>query len=140
MTKVISVEELIKNKVKYEKSDDKIITATLAVPSINGHVKLSFTKNDVHDFQDVGTSIDPALPKDQIEKIHEENGHNLIYTVVSEPNLRDKELQEAYGCKEPSEIVKKIFEEAEMSDIIALVHEKAGFKRGQVVEVEDLKN
>lgn len=140
MTNIISVEELIKNKVKIEKSDDKIITATLAVPSINGNVKLSFTKNDVHDFQDVSSNVDPKLPKDQIDKIHEENGYNLVYTVISEPNLRDKELQDAYGCKEPFEIVKKIFEEAEMSDIINLVHEKAGFKRGQVVEVEDLKN
>lgn len=140
MTKVISVEELIKNKVKIEKSDEKEISTTVKVPSIGGNIKLLFTKNDIHDFQEVTAKIDRNQSDEKVKEMLEEAGHNLIYTVVAEPNLRSKELQEAYGCKEPFEIVEKIFEEGEMSDIINLVHEKAGFKSGQVVEVEDLKN
>ena len=140
MTNIISVEELIKNKVKIEKSNDKEIITTLKVPSIGGKIKLSFTKNDIHDFQEVTSKIDREQSDEVIKEALEEAGHNLIYTVVAEPNLRSKELQEAYGCKEPFEIVKKIFEEGEMSDIINFVHAKAGFKNGHVVEVEDLKN
>lgn len=140
MTNIISVEELIKNKVKIEKSDDKEITATLTVPSIGGKIKLAYTKNDIHDFHDVTKNIDPKLSKEEAEKLYGDAGYNLVYTVVAEPNLRNKELQEAYGCKEPFEIVKKIFEEGEMGDIIDFAITKAGFKNGQVVEVEDLKN
>lgn len=140
MTNVISVEELIKNKVKYEKSDDKVITATLAVPSINGNVKLSFTKNDIHDFHDTTKNIDPNLPKNEADELYGNAGYNLVYSIVAEPNLRNKELQEAYGCKEPFEIVKKIFEEGETGDIMEFAFTKAGFKNGKVVEVEDLKN
>lgn len=140
MTNIISVEELIKNKVKIEKSDDKEITATLEVPSIGGKIKLRYTKNDIHDFYDVTKNIDPNLSKEEAEKQYGDAGYNLVYTIVAEPDLRNKELQKAYGCKEPFEIVKKIFEEGEMGDIMDFAFTKAGIKNGKVVEVEDLKN
>lgn len=140
MTKIISVEDLIKNKVKIEKSDDKEINATLTVPSIGGKIKLSFTRNDIHDFHDASKNVDKNLPQEQQEELYAQSGYNLVYTVISEPNLRDKELQEAYGCKEPYEIVKKLFDEGEIGDIMDFAIDKAGFKNGKVVEVEDLKN
>lgn len=140
MTNIISVEELIKNKVKIEKSDDKEITATLTVPSIGGGIKLAYTRNDIHDFHDASKNVDAKLPKEEAEELYARAGYNLVYTVISEPNLKDKALQEAYGCKEPYEIVKKIFEEGEIGDIMDFAVEKAGFKNGKVVEVEDLKN
>ena len=140
MTNIISVEELIKNKVKIEKSDDKEITSTLTIPSIGGKIKLAYTKNDVHDFHDASKNVDTKLPKEQAEELYAQAGYNFVYTVVSEPNLKDKALQEAYECKEPYEIVTKIFNEGEIADIIDIALDKAGFKNGKVVEVEDLKN
>lgn len=140
MTNIISVEELIKNKVKIEKSGDKEINTTLNVPSIGGKVKLTFTRNDIHDFHDASKNIDRNLPNEELETLLTEVGHNLVYTVVSEPNLKSKELQDAYECKAPIDIVGKIFEEGEIADIIDFAIEKAGFRNGKVVEVADLKN
>ncbi|EON70456.1 phage tail assembly chaperone [Lysinibacillus sphaericus] len=140
MGKIVTVEDLIKNKVKIEKSSDKEINSTLTVPSVGGKIKLAFTRNDIHDFHDATKNIDKNLPREQVEELLAEMGYNLAYTVISEPNLKDKELQEAYECKAPFEIVKKIFNEAEIGDIIDFAIDKAGFRNGKVVEVEDLKN
>ena len=140
MTQILSVEDLIKNKVKIEKSDDKEINLTLKVPSIGGDIKLTFTKNDVIDFQEAMDNVDKNLPKEQREELYGQAGYNLVYTVISEPNLKDKELQEVYGCKEPTDILKKIFDEAEITDIMNFAVDKSGLKAGKVVEVADLKN
>ena len=139
MSKVLTVEELIKNKAKIAKSDDKEINATLNVPSIGGQIKVSFTRNDIHDFHEA-TQINADLPKEEREELLAQAGYNFVYSVISEPNLKDKELQKAYECKEPFDIVKKIFTDGEIGDIMDFVIEKAGFKNGRVVEVEDLKN
>lgn len=140
MTKILSVEDLIKNKVKIEKSDDKEINLTLAVPSVGGGVKLTFTKNDVIDFQEAMANVDVDLPKNEREKQYGEAGYHLVYTVISEPNLKDKQLQEAYECEEPTDILKKIFDEGEITDIMNFVVDKSGLKGGKVIEVKDLKN
>jgi len=139
MSKVLTVEELIKNKAKIAKSDDKEINATLNVPSIGGQIKVSFTRNDIHDFHEA-TQINADLPKEEREELFAQAGYNFVYSVISEPNLKDKELQKAYECKEPHDIVKKIFTDGEIGDIMDFVIEKGGFKNGRVVEVDDLKN
>ena len=35
---------------------------------------------------------------------------HLVYECVAEPDLHSKELQDAYGCTYPEEIVEKLFE------------------------------
>lgn len=64
----------------------------------------------------------------------------LVYTIMKEPNLKDAELQKAYECVEPMDIVDEIFEIGEISEIAMIALEKAGVKRGTVSVVEDLKN
>lgn len=64
----------------------------------------------------------------------------LIYSVMKEPNLKDPELQKAYECVEPTDIVDEIFEIGEISEIAMLALEKGGVKRGTITVVEDLKN
>ena len=51
----------------------------------------------------------------------------LVYQCVVEPNLKDKKLQDAYGCGEPDEIVDKIFELGEISKIADKCVNMAGF-------------
>lgn len=140
MTNILSVEDLIKNKVKIEKSDDKEIKATLNIPSIGGNIKLVYTKNDVLDFHESMSNVDKNLPKEKQEELYAQAGYDLIYTIVSEPNLKDEKLQKAYECQEPTDIVKKVFDDGEMKDIMDFAVEKAGLKSGKVVEVQDLKN
>ncbi len=60
----------------------------------------------------------------------------LVYQCVVEPNLKDKKLQDAYGCGEPDEIVDKIFELGEVGKIAAECINMAGFGNS----VEKVKN
>jgi len=64
----------------------------------------------------------------------------LVYSVMKNPNLKDPELQKAYECVEPTDIVQEIFELGEISEIAMLALEKGGVKRGTISVVEDLKN
>ena len=51
----------------------------------------------------------------------------LIFNSVIEPDLKDKELQEAYGCIEPLDIVEKIFLPGEISSIAVEIMKSAGY-------------
>ena len=135
---VLSLENLIKEKVKIKQSDDKVIETSLLIPRLGGSVKLSFTKSDVRDFLEVTNNVE-GTKKEKEEKV-EAAGLNLIYSIISEPNLKDKELQKVYECKEPTDIVKGVFNDGEMSDIVSFATKKAGFVGGSVVEVEEVKN
>ena len=58
-----------------------------------------------------------------------ESNQLLILECVIQPNLKDKELQDAYGCFEPLDIVSAIFETGEISRIAGTILDKAGFNR-----------
>ena len=60
----------------------------------------------------------------------------LVYECIVEPDLKDKRLQEAYGCAEPDEIVDRIFELGEVSKIALECMDMAGFNNS----VEAVKN
>lgn len=64
----------------------------------------------------------------------------LVYSVLKEPNLKDPELQKAYGCVEPTEIVDEIFEPGEIAELANLALELGGFKKGTISVVEHVKN
>lgn len=69
-----------------------------------------------------------------------ENGDNyMVYSCVTEPPLKSKELQEAFGCVEPMEIVEKIFEPGEIPQIAIECLKLAGYVDG-VKAVDDIKN
>ena len=63
----------------------------------------------------------------------------LIYECVVEPNLKSQELQEAFGCVEPMEIVEKIFEAGEIPKVSPECLRLAGFSN-EVKRIEQLKN
>lgn len=109
-------EQILSNKNKtmdlYVKSLDAVIT--IQKPDINTIIDAS--------------KIDDAAESDKY----------LVYNCVIEPNLKDKELQEAYGCVEPIEIL-KIFDDGEISSIASKCMELAGY-RNSVSVVEDIKN
>lgn len=60
----------------------------------------------------------------------------LVYHCVIEPNLKDKELQDSFGCVEPIEIVEHIFEAGEVSSIAKELVKFAGY----VDSVKEVKN
>nr|WP_285842874.1 hypothetical protein [Metabacillus litoralis] len=63
----------------------------------------------------------------------------MVYNIVVEPNLKDPNLQKEFGCVEPDDIVEKLFESGEISNIAQIGMELAGYKSG-VKKVNDLKN
>lgn len=56
--------------------------------------------------------------------------------VVKEPNLKDKELQDAFGCTSPMDIVEVIFKAGEIPQIAIECMKLAGYVGG----VEAVKN
>ena len=64
----------------------------------------------------------------------------LVYECVTEPPLKNKQLQQAYGCQEPLDILDKIFEPGEVVNISKAVLSFAGYVDDSVKAVEELKN
>ena len=78
-----------------------------------------------------------ALAKDAQEM---DNGDvYLVYQCVTDPCLKSKELQEAYGCVEPMEIVEKIFDPGEIPQISVECLRLSGYIDG-VKAVDETKN
>ncbi|RKD26683.1 hypothetical protein BEP19_15865 [Ammoniphilus oxalaticus] len=122
----LTVADLIKDKEKYQVKDD--VTRELFIPRL-------------------GASITIRKPERSlcIESIQMGNGDDrdgdvfLAYSTIAEPNLKDPELQKAYKCVEPTDIVLKIFEPGEIPKIAQLALDLAGYGE-QIKVVEDLKN
>lgn len=64
----------------------------------------------------------------------------LIYSIVKEPNLKDSLLQKEFGVVEPTDIVEEIFEVGEIGELSSIALDLAGFKKGMVKVVEEVKN
>lgn len=64
----------------------------------------------------------------------------LLNCIVS-PDLRDKKLQDAYGCAEPTDIVGKLFDAGEIIQMVRKIMELAGWKSDIKAELhEEVKN
>jgi len=63
----------------------------------------------------------------------------MVYQCVTEPCLKSKELQTAFECVEPMEIVEKIFDVGEIPQIAVECLRLAGYVDG-VKAVDELKN
>ena len=72
----------------------------------------------------------------------EGSGENyLILNCVVSPNLKDLELQKAYDCVEPTDIVTKLFDAGEASKISMAILDCAGYNKDIVKKVhEEVKN
>lgn len=74
-----------------------------------------------------------------LDAIESESDDYLVYSMVVEPDLRDKELQKEYKCAEPTDIVHKIFDPGTIRGIAQRGLKLAGFE-SNVTVVENLKN
>lgn len=54
------------------------------------------------------------------------NDEYVVYNCLLEPNLKDKELQQAYECVEPMDIVGKVFEFGEIKAISDVLIKSVG--------------
>lgn len=107
-------------------------------------------KNKRKDRYDIETSIGTITVKQPTlrlidEAIKTQDGRQgdieLIFETTVEPNLKDKDLQQAYGCQVPSDIVPILFKAGEIGAIAGAIMRSAGF--GNHIEAkihEEIKN
>ncbi|MBN1059338.1 hypothetical protein FC812_16240 [Clostridium botulinum] len=80
---------------------------------------------------------------DSIEKLSKnayEVNKNAVYQAVIEPNLKDKELQEALGCKTaPVGVVRALFNKAEIEIIASEIGKLSGMYQEKDM-VNEIKN
>lgn len=60
----------------------------------------------------------------------------LVESMV-EPNLKDKELQEHFGCKTPKDLAFRLFGGGDLAAIANHVTELSGFGQSSVVEIKN---
>lgn len=120
----LTLKDLIIKKEQIEANKKK--TADLHIPSLDAVITIQKPSIDI---------VTDALA---IENGMESNKY-LIYNCIIEPNLNDKELRDAYGCIEPTEILNKIFDDGEIGSIAEECLKLAGYKNSVSV-VEKIKN
>lgn len=79
---------------------------------------------------------DAALCRDANDLDAGEADKYMCYQCIVEPNLKDKELQAAYGCADPLDLVDIIFAPGEIPQIAIECMKLAGYMGG----VEQVKN
>lgn len=124
----ISAKDLINNrKLIEERKDDQI---EIKVPEVGTFL---FRLPTINDYQDA-----KAKAKNRPDEFMENK--YLIYTCCAEPALNDKELQDAYECKEPIDIVDKLFKFGEITSIAQILVDMAGFNDDYKTVVKKAKN
>ena len=123
MNKIISVQDLIKNKEKIQARKNKYYD--LEIPDFGIVTIKQPTMDLIIEAQNMESNSDQYI----------------IYESFVSPNLKDKELQKEFECTEPTEIVNKIFKIGEIAYIGKAIMECAGFNKDVKYKLhEELKN
>lgn len=127
-TKKLTVTDLIEKKEKIQPKQN--VTQEILVNRLGATVTIRRAERSlVLDTMDLATD----------EESEDKSDEFFVYNIMIEPNLKDPELQKAYGCAEPTDIVSKIFEYGEIASIAQEGMKLSGYKKGITV-VKDLKN
>ncbi|MCK9479706.1 MAG: hypothetical protein M0R40_09470 [Firmicutes bacterium] len=119
----ITLDELLRRKEQKLESKKQKKAGSLYVKSLDGIITIE--------------SPTSALARDAQDM---DNGDAyMVYSCVTEPNLKSKELQDAYECVEPLEIVEKVFDVGEIPQIAVECLKLAGYVDG-VKAVDEIKN
>lgn len=120
----ITLSKLINEKAEIENKRNEVKKATCYVPSLDGEI----------------TIRDCTIPiiTDAAE-LGDEGDRHIVYECVLEPNLKDNELQKAYKCVAPEEIVDKVFTPIEVHGIARECAELGGIYNNVKI-VDTIKN
>ncbi|WP_342504201.1 hypothetical protein [Lysinibacillus sp. FSL L8-0126] len=124
--KRLTVTDLMKEKEKYQVKDD--VTEEVLVERLGVEVVLR--------------KPEKSLCVDTMKMARDENNDTdadvyMVYNTMVEPNLKDAELQKAYGCTLPTDIVAKIFDPGEIEQLSGMALELAGYKKGGVKVIKN---
>lgn len=75
-----------------------------------------------------------------VVKMEDTGNAYLLYQCCVEPNLKDSELQEAYACTVPTDIVDILFLPGEVASLSLEIAKLAGYGDGNVTPVDTVKN
>jgi hypothetical protein len=120
----LTLKELVRRKEQVLESKKKKKTRDLYIKSLDAVITIE--------------EPDAALARDA-QEMDEKGDNYIVYSCVIEPCLKSKELQEAYECVEPMDIVEKVFAAGEIPQIAIECIKLAGYIDGVKV-VEDIKN
>lgn len=123
----VTLASLIEKKMELKENGNRKAAGTVYIPSLDGDVEYEVYKSDVMDMRKGSKTEEEA----------EKAAHTLIYTMIKEPNLGDKELQKELGCIEPTDIIPLIFTEGEQLDLLDLALIGTGMQKGVVEEVKN---
>lgn len=124
----ISAKDLIAKKGLLEEEKEKIVSI-----DVEGVGSFDFRIPTMEDYTDA-TAKAKKRPNKGIEDKW------LVFACCVSPDLSDPELQKAYDCKEPLEIVDKIFLIGVVSKIAQELVRQAGFSDEYVQVVDETKN
>ena len=119
----ITLAELIKRKEQVLEAKKSPKKARIYVKSLDGEIIIKAPTK--------------SLATEAAEMENDGDAH-LVYECVAEPDLHSKELQDAYGCTYPEEIVEKLFDAGEITPIAMECMKLAGYV-DSVKLVEEVK-
>lgn len=123
MGKIVSIQDLIKNKEKIQARKNKLYD--LEIPDFGTVTIKQPTISLIMEAQNMESNSDQYI----------------IYETFVSPNLKDKELQKEFECTEPTDIVNKIFKIGEIAYIGRAIMKCAGFNKDVKYKLhEELKN
>lgn len=122
------------------KQEKKKLTLTDLIKEKEKYQVKSGVKKDLY-LDQLDATITILQPERSVvmDAIESQSDEYMVYDIVIEPNLKDAELQKAYGCVEPIDIVSKIFNPGTIKGIAQEGLKLAGYE-SNVKAVEDLKN
>lgn len=124
----VSAKDLINNRKLIE--ERKEAQVEIEVPEVGTFL---FRLPTINDYQD-------GLAKAKNRKDEGMENKYLIYSCCVEPALTDKDLQDAYECREPIDIVDRLFMLGEITSIAQILVDKAGFNNDYKTVVKKAKN
>lgn len=126
--KKLTLTDLIKEKEKYQVKKD--VTEDIYIQRLDASITIRKPERSL-----CLDTISMSRDKDQADQADV----YMAYNIVVEPDLKDTELQKAYGCVEPTDIVEKIFDPGEIASISQAGLELSGYI-SSAKRVKDLKN
>lgn len=122
--KVVTLKDILKRKEFFESKKNQ--TMELFVKSLDGNIVISKPDREL--------CMECIDMEDSLE-----GDKYFVYEIVKQPNLQDTGLHEAFGVTVPTDIVDKIFDAGEISNIAKEGLKFAGYL-DSVEVIEDLKN
>ncbi|MCR4719697.1 MAG: hypothetical protein K5768_08735 [Firmicutes bacterium] len=123
----ITLKELMARKAQMLESKKTRKTKELYVSSLDGTITITEPSREI--------ILEASGMEDNKGDVY------TVYQCVTEPNLKDRELQKEFECVEPMEIVEKVFSAGEITNIALKCIELAGYGQDSVKElVTETKN